>query len=116
MKSSVHLESLLTCLRFPSISTDSRHAGDVRDCADWLAGRLGDAGFTTEIHPTPGHPVVVAKNQHRPGRPTVLLYGHYDVQPVDPLELWKSPPFEPRIESGIIYARGATDSVMVRLQ
>ncbi len=110
MNTSVHLESLLTCLRFPSISTDSRHAGDVRACADWLAGRLGDAGFTTEIHPTPGHPVVLAKNVHRPGRPTVLLYGHYDVQPVDPLELWKSPPFEPRIESGVIYARGATDN------
>jgi len=104
------LDSLLTCLRFPSVSTDSAHAGDVRDCAEWLASFLRDSGLTTEIHATPGHPIVVARNVHRAGRPTVLLYGHYDVQPADPLALWQSPPFEPRIENGIVYARGATDN------
>lgn len=104
------LDSLLTCLRFPSISTDSAHAGDVTACAEWLAAFMNESGFSTEIHPTAGHPIVLARNQHRPGRPTVLLYGHYDVQPVDPLALWDSPPFEPRIDNGILYARGATDN------
>ncbi len=104
------LDSLLTCLRFASVSTDSAHASDVRDCAEWLAGFLRDSGLATQVHPTAGHPIVVARNAHRPGRPTVLLYGHYDVQPADPLDLWKSPPFEPRIENGILFARGATDN------
>ena len=104
------LDSLLTCLRFPSVSTDSARAGDLRRCADWLAGFMRDSGFATEVHPTQGHPIVVSRNTHRAGRPTVLLYGHYDVQPADPLELWDSPPFEPKIEDGILYARGATDN------
>jgi acetylornithine deacetylase/succinyl-diaminopimelate desuccinylase-like protein len=104
------LDSLLTCLRFPSISTDSGHAADVRECSEWLALQLSTAGLATQVHSTPGHPIIVAKNPHQPGRPTVLLYGHYDVQPVDPLDLWDSPPFEPRIEDGVIYARGATDN------
>lgn len=104
------LDSLLTCLRFPSVSTDSAHAEDVRSCAQWLAGFLQDSGLNTTVHSTPGHPIVVARNTHRPGRPTVLLYGHYDVQPADPLDLWLTPPFEPRIENGIIFARGATDN------
>ncbi len=104
------LDSLLTCLRFASVSTDSAHAGEVRACADWLASFLRESGLATTIHPTAGHPIVVARNTHRAGRPTVLLYGHYDVQPADPLALWHSPPFEPRIENGILYARGATDN------
>jgi len=108
--STTPLDSLLTCLRFPSVSTDSAHAGDVRACAEWLGHFLSDSGLATEILPTPGHPVVLARNVHRPHRPTVLLYGHYDVQPADPLALWHSPPFEPRIENGIVYARGATDN------
>jgi acetylornithine deacetylase/succinyl-diaminopimelate desuccinylase-like protein len=107
---STPLDSLLTLLRFPSISTDSRHADDVRECAEWLALQLRTAGFATQVHPTPGHPIIVARNTHRPGRVSVLLYGHYDVQPVDPLDLWTSPPFEPRIDNGVIYARGATDN------
>ena len=86
------LDSLLTCLRFPSVSTDSAHAEDVRACAQWLAGFLQDSGLNTTVHSTPGHPIVVARNTHRPGRPTVLLYGHYDVQPADPLDLWLTPP------------------------
>ena len=67
-------------------------------------------GLATEKHETPGHPVVVARNAHREGRPTVMIYGHYDVQPADPLDLWKTPPFEPRIEDGVVYARGSTDN------
>ncbi|MFN0127616.1 MAG: dipeptidase [Verrucomicrobiales bacterium] len=104
------LDSLLTCLRFASVSTDSAHAGEVRACAEWLEGFLRDSGLATQVHPTAGHPIIIARNPHRAGRPTVLLYGHYDVQPADPLELWTSPPFEPRIENGILFARGATDN------
>lgn len=104
------LDSLITFLRFPSVSTDSRHQHDVHACAEWLAGFLKESGLAVEVKPTGGHPVVLARNRHQPGRPTVLLYGHYDVQPVDPLELWHSPPFEPRVENGVIYARGATDN------
>ena len=105
-----HLDRLLTFLRFPSISTASQHAGDVKACADWLAAELRDLTLATEVHPTAGHPIVVARNAHRAGRPTVLLYGHYDVQPVDPLALWLSPPFDPTIRDGVIFARGSTDN------
>src|SRR6478752_1075515 len=108
--STPYLEQLLTVLRFPSISTDPGHAGDVRANAEWLAAKLTEIGLGTKIYPTGGHPIVVARNAARPGRPTVLLYGHYDVQPVDPLEQWVSPPFEPRIEGGRIFARGSTDN------
>jgi acetylornithine deacetylase/succinyl-diaminopimelate desuccinylase-like protein len=104
------LEDLFTFLRFPSISTDSRHAGDVRACADWLISKLGGMGLTTELHETPKHPIAVARNAHIAGRRTVLIYGHYDVQPVDPVELWTTPPFEPVIRDGKIWARGATDN------
>ncbi len=105
-----HLDALLEFLRFPSISTDSSHRADMHACAGWLAARLRTAGLEAVIRPTEGHPVIVAKNARREGRPTVLIYGHYDVQPVDPLNLWIHPPFEPHIENGIIFARGATDN------
>jgi acetylornithine deacetylase/succinyl-diaminopimelate desuccinylase-like protein len=104
------LEDLFAFLRFPSVSTDSRNAGDVRDCANWLVKKLTGMGLQTTLHDTPGHPIVVAKNEHLEGRRTVLIYGHYDVQPVDPLELWETPPFEPVIREGKILARGATDN------
>lgn len=104
------LEDLFAFLRFPSVSTDSRNAGDVRDCANWLVKKLTGMGLQTTLHDTPGHPIVVAKNEHVEGRRTVLIYGHYDVQPVDPLELWETPPFEPVIREGKILARGATDN------
>lgn len=107
---SPYLENLLTVLRFPSISTDPAHAADVQANAEWLAANLKEIGLSAGIHPTAQHPVVVGRNRHRPDRPTVLLYGHYDVQPVDPLEQWVSNPFEPRIENGRIFARGATDN------
>ena len=104
------LETLFTFLRFPSISTDSNHAGDVRACAGWLIGKLDGMGLATELYETPKHPVVVARNEHIAGRRTVLIYGHYDVQPVDPLALWTSAPFEPVIREDKIWARGATDN------
>ncbi len=103
-------EDLFAFLRFPSVSTDSRHADDVRACADWLLAKLADLGLATELHETPKHPVVVARNTHLPDRRTVLIYGHYDVQPVDPLHLWTSDPFQPEIRDGRIWARGATDN------
>ena len=104
------LSELLEFLRYPSISTDPAYSGQVSECAQWLCRKLMAMGLSAEVHPTPGHPVVIAKNSHRAGLRTVLIYGHYDVQPVDPLELWTTPPFEPRIEGGKIFARGATDN------
>jgi len=104
------LAELFSFLKFPSISTDSRHVGDVRNCAGWLVQKLGGMGLNVELHETPRHPVVVARNGHVDGRRTVMIYGHYDVQPVDPLELWVSDPFEPEIRDGRIWARGATDN------
>lgn len=105
------LDLLLDFLRFPSISTDSANAGDVQRCATWLAAQCEDAGLSASIYPTKKHPVVIAKNTHKPGRPTVLIYGHYDVQPVDdPKNAWLSKPFEPVIQNDVIFARGATDN------
>lgn len=104
------LSSLLELLRFPSISTDSTHKSDVEACADWIVARFRSAGLDVAKYPTKGHPIVLAKNAHKPGRPTVLIYGHYDVQPVDPIDLWTHPPFEPHIENGYIFARGSTDN------
>ena len=104
------LDDLLTCLRFPSVSTDPTHRSDVRACAEWLLARLAQLGLEAQLHETPGHPVVLARNQHQAGRRTVLLYGHYDVQPAEPLNEWRSPAFEPTIHDGRIYCRGATDN------
>lgn len=104
------LEDLFAFLRFSSISTDSRNAHDVRECATWLIGKLRRMGLSAVLHETPKHPVVLATNEHRAERKTVLIYGHYDVQPVDPLALWTTPPFEPEIREGKIWARGATDN------
>jgi acetylornithine deacetylase/succinyl-diaminopimelate desuccinylase-like protein len=103
-------EQLFELLRFSSISTDSAHKEDVAACAEWLAGKIKEAGLESEVRRTPGHPVVVGKNKHEAGRVNVLLYGHYDVQPVDPLNLWDSPPFEPVEKDGKIWARGSTDN------
>jgi len=104
------LRELFTFLSFPSVSTDSKHKDDVRNCGNWIVEKLTAIGLTTELHETPRHPIVVAKNEHKPDRKTVLIYGHYDVQPVDPLNLWDSPPFAPEIRDGRIWARGATDN------
>jgi len=90
-----YLEEFYSFLRFPSVSTDEKFSGKVKDCAQWLSQKLSAVGLESKVVPTAGHPVVWARNKHKSGRPTVLIYGHYDVQPPDPLELWDSPPFEP---------------------
>ena len=105
-----YLEDFYSFLRFPSVSTDDAYAEKVSACADWLVKKLKTIGLETQLIPTAGHPVVWAKNKHQPGRKTVLIYGHYDVQPPDPLELWESPPFEPVLKNGYVFARGATDN------
>src|SRR5947208_5191863 len=105
-----YLEEYFTFLRFPSVSTDQKYAGNVRECADWLSKKLGAIGLESKVVPTKGHPVVWARNEHKKNRPTVLIYGHYDVQPPDPLDLWDSPPFEPVLKNGYVFARGATDN------
>ena len=105
------LEELMDLLRIPSISTLSAHNGDVRRAAEWVADHLRAIGMTqVEIVETRRHPIVYAEWLGAPGKPTVLIYGHYDVQPVDdPEGLWRSDPFEPVIRDGHLYARGATD-------
>jgi acetylornithine deacetylase/succinyl-diaminopimelate desuccinylase-like protein len=104
------LEELFQLIRIPSISTLPEHAGDVARAAQFTADALKTAGLENiEIIPTERHPLIYADWLHAPGKPTVLCYGHYDVQPPDPLELWVSPPFEPEVRNGNIYARGAVD-------
>lgn len=103
------LEDLKTFLRIPSVSTDPARGGEVRRAARWLAERLSGLGCRVEVRETPGHPIVYGEWTGAPGRPTLLVYGHYDVQPEDPVEEWTSPPFEPAIRDGAIYARGAAD-------
>src|SRR5947208_2980588 len=104
------LDELLALLRIPSISTAPEPKPDVQKAAQYVADALGKAGLENiEIIPPAGHPLVYADWMHAPGKPTVLLYGHYDVQPPDPLELWETPPFEPTIRNGNIYARGSAD-------
>ena len=104
------LEELFEWLRIPSVSADSSRKQDVRNAAEFLHHQLSVAGLdSVEIHETDGHPIVYAEKIIDPSLPTVLVYGHYDVQPADPLELWQSPPFEPVIKDEKIYARGACD-------
>ncbi len=101
---------LLEFLRIPSISALPAHAGDVRAAGQWVAQRLAAAGMQNiETMETGGHPVVYADWLHAAGELTILIYGHFDTQPVDPLELWDSPPFEPVVKEGRVYARGASD-------
>lgn len=104
------LEELLQFLRIPSVSTLPEHKADVQRAAGFVAAQLKSAGLDNiEIIPTGKHPLIYADWLHAPGKPTVLCYGHYDVQPPDPLELWHTPPFEPTIRDGNIYARGSAD-------
>ena len=103
-------DDLIAFARIASVSTDPAYRGEVRRAADWVAGRLRAAGLERVlVHATEGHPVVTAEWLGAPGAPTILVYGHYDVQPPDPLEAWTSPPFEPRVQDGRIYARGVSD-------
>lgn len=104
------LDELLEFLRIPSISADTKHQGDVLKAATWLSNELTRIGMeNVEIIPTKGHPVVFAEKKISDDAPTVLVYGHYDVQPVDPLNLWTSPPFEPVVKDEKIWARGSCD-------
>ena len=99
-----HLEDLVAWLRIPSISSDSQRCGEVREAADWVANKLADSGLEVELIPTDRHPFVYAETKPVPGAPVVLVYGHYDVQPVEPLEDWISGPFEPTVRDGNLYA------------
>jgi acetylornithine deacetylase/succinyl-diaminopimelate desuccinylase-like protein len=105
-----YLEDYYSFLRFPSVSTDDQYKIKLEDCARWLVNKLTAIGLETQLVPTKGHPIVWARNKHIAGRRKVLIYGHYDVQPPDPLELWDSPPFEPVLKNGYVFARGATDN------
>lgn len=106
----LYVEELQALLRIPSISTLPENNEDMKYCATFVADKLKQAGMNrVEIFPTEGHPIVYGEWLGAPGKPTVLIYGHYDVQPVDPVELWNSPPFEPTIKGDKIFARGATD-------
>ena len=104
------LDELLEFLRIPSISALADFGNDVHAAAQWVESRMKEAGIeSVEILPTGGHPVVYGDWLHAEDKPTILIYGHFDTQPVDPVELWDSPPFEPVIKDERIYARGATD-------
>ncbi len=104
------LDELFELLRFPSVSADPKYKGDVQKAAEFVAQKLRDAGAEkVEICPTAGHPIVYAEKIVDVKLPTILVYGHYDVQPPDPLELWDTPPFEPTVRDGKIFARGACD-------
>jgi acetylornithine deacetylase/succinyl-diaminopimelate desuccinylase-like protein len=102
-------DELAELLRIPSVSADSRLRGEVRRAAEWMLNQFKRIGLATEFIETAGHPLVYAESPSVPGAPVALVYGHYDVQPPEPLEEWISPPFEPTIRDGNIYARGATD-------
>lgn len=104
-------EEFYTFLKFPSISSEPEFKQPLLDCADWVAEYLKELDFKVESWPTAGHPVIFASNlKAGPGKPTLLIYNHYDVQPADPLEEWETPPFEPTMREGKIYARGAQDN------
>ena len=104
-----NLKELIHLLSFPSVSAKSEHKRDLINCANWIKDHLTEIGFKAKVYPTGGHPLVYAEYLVDPKLPTVLYYGHYDVQPPEPLELWKTPPFKAEIREGYIYARGATD-------
>lgn len=109
-RADAHIQELFELLRIPSVSTDSAHRQDVRDAASWVADRLRSAGVpVVDIVESRGHPAVIGEWLAGPARPTILVYGHFDVQPVDPVELWSTPPFEPTVRDGRVYARGAAD-------
>lgn len=101
---------LFELLRIPSVSTDSKRKGDVKKAADFLVNQLQEIGLdNVTLHETAGHPIITADKISQSARPTVLIYGHYDVQPSDPDDLWDTPPFEPTVKNGRVYARGASD-------
>ncbi len=105
-----YISELKNYLAIPSISALPEHTGDVKRCAEWTADEMRRVGLeNVRLEETPGNPIVYADWLHAPGAPTMLFYGHYDVQPVDPLNLWETPPFEATVRDGEIFARGAAD-------
>ncbi len=104
-----YLDELKRLLEIPSVSTDPNARSDVARCAEFVAAHMQEAGLDTCVFPTAGHPIVYGERLAAPGAPTVLVYGHYDVQPPDPVELWRHGPFTPTIEDGYLVARGSTD-------
>ena len=109
-KQKENLSELIDFLKIPSVSTKSEHKGDIEKAANWVAEKLRSAGMKkVEILPTGGHPMVYAEWLEAPGKPTLLFYGHYDVQPAEPLELWTSPAFDPAVRNGNLYGRGTAD-------
>jgi acetylornithine deacetylase/succinyl-diaminopimelate desuccinylase-like protein len=105
-----YLEELREFCAIPSVSARSEHKGDVQRCAEWVATQMKNVGLeNVEICPTAGHAIVCADWLHAAGKPTLLFYGHYDVQPAEPLELWESPPWELTLRNGDLYARGVVD-------
>src|SRR5215467_13433700 len=102
-------DELFDLLRIPSVSARSEHNADTARAAEWVANSLRAIGLTVAVHGTKGHPIVVGEWRGAPGAQTVLIYGHYDVQPVEPIELWDSPPFEPTVRDRKIFARGSVD-------
>ena len=102
-------DELFEFLRIPSVSAKSEHNGDTKRAAEWVKTSLDKIGVPAKIYPTAGHPIVVGEWRKAPGAPIVLIYGHYDVQPAEPLDLWTSPPFEPTLRDGKIFARGSVD-------
>ncbi len=109
-KKDAHLKELIEFLRIPSVSTKSEHKPDIERAAKWVAEKLRSAGMQgVEILPTGGHPMVYGEWLGAPGKPTILFYGHYDVQPAEPLDLWTTPAFEPAVRNGNLYGRGTAD-------
>src|SRR5271170_5132532 len=109
-KKDEHLNELKELLRIPSVSTKSEHKADIERAARWVADKLRAAGLENiEIAPTRMHPLVYGESLRAPGKPTVLFYGHYDVQPAEPLDLWTTPPFDPAVRDGNLYGRGTAD-------
>ena len=108
------IQELCDYLRFPSVSAQAQHRPDMQACGEWLVNHCRSIGLDARLCTTQGHPVVIAKTPSPKStsrrRPRFLVYGHYDVQPPEPFELWKSPPFEPHIEDHMIFARGACDN------
>src|SRR4030088_3138911 len=105
-----HLNDLFEFLRIPSVSAQSNHKPDIERAARWVSDKLSAAGFKkVEIVPTNMHPLVYAESLEAPGKPTILFYGHYDVQPAEPLDLWTSPAFEPTVRKGNLFGRGTAD-------
>src|SRR5438445_4343232 len=103
------MQELFEFLRIPSVSARSEHNSDTKRAAEWVKPSLDKIGVSAKIYPTAGHPVIVGEWRNAPGAPTVLIYGHYDVQPAEPLDRWTSPAFEPTVRDGKLFARGSVD-------